>query len=100
MNKFLLVIVALAANAAAFTTSPRTALSTHASTHAPITTPFTTAASAASTSTALALKIKVDPDAKGNNNVTGNAKMAAYGGSVIIAVLLPVFFLIWSAVSH
>ena len=96
MNKFLLVIVALAANAAAFTTSPRTALSTRAH----ITTPFTTAASAASTSTALALKIKVDPDAKGNNNVAGNAKMAAYGGSVIIAVLLPVFFLIWSAVSH
>ena len=50
--------------------------------------------------TALALKVKVDPDAKGNNNAAGNAKMAAYGGSVLVAVALPFVFLIWSAVNH
>mmetsp|Transcript_28254 Transcript_28254/g.51082 ORF Transcript_28254/g.51082 Transcript_28254/m.51082 type:complete len:102 (+) Transcript_28254:137-442(+) len=50
-------------------------------------------------STALNLKIKVDPNAKETKNVKGNQKMAAYGGSVVIAVLLPVAFLVWSAVS-
>jgi hypothetical protein len=48
---------------------------------------------------ALHLKVKVDPDAKKTKNTAGNAKMAAYGGSVIIAVLLPIAFLVWSAVS-
>jgi hypothetical protein len=48
---------------------------------------------------ALQLKVKVDPDAKKTKNTAGNAKMAAYGGSVIIAVLLPIAFLVWSAVS-
>jgi hypothetical protein len=53
-----------------------------------------------SSSTALGLKVKVDPDAKGNNNAAGNAKMAAYGGSVLIAIALPFVFLIWSAVNN
>mmetsp|Transcript_13752 Transcript_13752/g.20151 ORF Transcript_13752/g.20151 Transcript_13752/m.20151 type:complete len:99 (-) Transcript_13752:254-550(-) len=52
-----------------------------------------------STTTQLHLKIKVDPDevAKGAN-AKGNAKMAAYGGSVLIALALPFVFLVWSAV--
>ena len=51
-------------------------------------------------STALNLKVKIDPNAKKETkNVKGNQKMAAYGGSVAIAVLLPVAFLVWSAVS-
>ncbi|KAL3771622.1 hypothetical protein ACHAWO_009782 [Cyclotella atomus] len=53
-----------------------------------------------SSSTALGLKVKVDPDAKGNNNAAGNAKMAAYGGSILIAIALPFVFLIWSAVKN
>jgi hypothetical protein len=44
--------------------------------------------------------VKVDPDAKGNNNAAGNAKMAAYGGSILIAIALPFVFLIWSAVKN
>jgi hypothetical protein len=51
------------------------------------------------TSTSLQLKIKVDPDAKGNKNVDGNVRMAAYGGSVLVALALPFVFLIWSAVN-
>jgi hypothetical protein len=51
------------------------------------------------TSTSLQLKIKVDPDAKGNKNVDGNVRMAAYGGSVLVALALPFIFLIWSAVN-
>jgi hypothetical protein len=46
---------------------------------------------------ALNLKVKVDPDAAKKKNALGNAKMAAYGGSVAIAILLPVIFLVWSA---
>mmetsp|Transcript_1549 Transcript_1549/g.2284 ORF Transcript_1549/g.2284 Transcript_1549/m.2284 type:complete len:96 (+) Transcript_1549:33-320(+) len=53
----------------------------------------------AQSSSSLNLKVKVDPDAK-NNNAKGNAKAAAYGGSIAIAALLPIAFLIWSAVSH
>ena len=58
-------------------------------------------ASSSGTTTALRLKVKIDPEAKnkGNKNVAGNAKMAAYGGSVVIALLLPIAFLVWSAVS-
>mmetsp|Transcript_15747 Transcript_15747/g.23876 ORF Transcript_15747/g.23876 Transcript_15747/m.23876 type:complete len:100 (-) Transcript_15747:279-578(-) len=52
----------------------------------------------AETSTALNLKVKVDPNAK-TTNTKGNAKMAAYGGSIVFAALLPIAFLVWSAVS-
>ncbi len=50
------------------------------------------------TSTSLNLKVKVDPNAKTKNSA-GNAKAAAYGGSIAIAALLPVAFLVWSALS-
>ncbi|OEU07128.1 hypothetical protein FRACYDRAFT_251907 [Fragilariopsis cylindrus CCMP1102] len=49
-----------------------------------------------STSTSLNLKIKVDPNAKTDNS-KGNAKGAAYVGSIAIAAALPIIFLIWSA---
>ena len=52
----------------------------------------------ASTSTSLNLKIKVDPNAKTDNS-KGNAKGAAYVGSIAIAAALPIIFLIWSATS-
>ena len=55
------------------------------------TSPFT-----AETSTSLNLKVKVDPEAKKRVNA-GAAKGAAYGGSIAIAVLLPVVFLVWAA---
>lgn len=55
------------------------------------------------TTSSTTLRLKVDPEAlkknAKNKNVSGTSKMAAYGGSVVIALLLPVAFLVWSAVS-
>ncbi|KAL7481318.1 hypothetical protein ACHAW6_007000 [Cyclotella cf. meneghiniana] len=100
MNKFVasLVLIIMAPNhAAAFTT---TSMASVRKQHAFKTVPPFSSAKGLTSSTALQLKVKVDPEAKGNKNVTGNAKMAAYGGSIVVAVLLPVAFLIWAAVSH
>ena len=101
MNKFLgaILLLAVAVNTEAFTAhrSQSLATRTHRSS-----TPIITGPSfeIPSTVTSTALNLKVDPNSiKGNKNEKGNAKMAAYGGSVAIAVLLPVAFLIWSAVS-
>ena len=98
MNKFLsaILLVALLAvqGTTAFTTSSRSA--------ATITTrrvvPVIDMPSYTSTSTSLNLKIKVDPNAKTDNS-KGNAKGAAYVGSIAIAAALPIIFLIWSATS-
>lgn len=54
----------------------------------------------ATTSTSLNLKIKVDPEKTKKGINPGLAKGAAYGGSIVVAVLLPVIFLAWSALSH
>ena len=56
--------------------------------------PFT-----AETSTSLNLKVKVDTVKVGKSNKMnpGAAKGAASGGSIAIAVLLPVAFLVWAA---
>ena len=96
MNKFLsaILLVALAVQGTtAFTTSSRSSA---------ITTrrvlPVTEMPSYTSTSTSLNLKIKVDPNAKTDNS-KGNAKGAAYVGSIAIAAALPIIFLIWSATS-
>ena len=53
----------------------------------------------ASTTTTTQLQLKIDPnEIKGNsNNAKGMAKGAAYGGSIAVAVLLPVAFLAWAA---
>ena len=99
MNKFLaILLLAVAVNTEAFTAhrSQPLVTRTHRSS-----TPIITGPSfeIPSTVTSTALNLKVDPNSiKGNKNEKGNAKMAAYGGSVAIAVLLPVAFLIWSAV--
>eukprot|EP00578_Thalassiosira_sp_NH16_P028480 CAMPEP_0181105398 /NCGR_PEP_ID=MMETSP1071-20121207/15969_1 /TAXON_ID=35127 /ORGANISM="Thalassiosira sp., Strain NH16" /LENGTH=101 /DNA_ID=CAMNT_0023188719 /DNA_START=173 /DNA_END=478 /DNA_ORIENTATION=+ len=100
MNKFiatLVIVAAVAVNtASAFTAQPAplaTRSQQKAATIGPsfdIMTP--------SSSTALNLKVKVDPNAKTKND-KGNAKMAAYGGSIVFAALLPIAFLVWSAVS-
>ncbi len=60
------------------------------------------APASASSTTALGLKIKVDPDKAGKNKGInpGLAKGAAYGGSIVIAVLLPIIFLAWAALKH
>jgi len=50
----------------------------------------------ATSSTSLNLKVKVDPDAKKRVN-PGLSKGAAYGGSIAIAVALPLVFLVWAA---
>ncbi|KAL3790222.1 hypothetical protein HJC23_005594 [Cyclotella cryptica] len=100
MNTFiasLVLIIMVANHATAFTTTPMTSVRKQ---YASKTMPPITSANGLASTTALQLKVKVDPEAKGNKNVAGNAKMAAYGGSIVVAVLLPVAFLIWAAVSH
>ncbi|KAK1738955.1 hypothetical protein QTG54_010271 [Skeletonema marinoi] len=97
MNKLIaavLLVVAIMESATAFSTGA-SSLTTRATSAAPLgpSLEFQT-----TSSTALNLKVKVDPNAKTNNS-KGNAKMAAYGGSVAFAVLLPIAFLVWSAVS-
>ena len=98
MNKifsFLLVAVAVLQGATAFTTGSKTRAEILTRQQPPVADmPF----HAPTTSTSLNLKVKVDPNAK-TNNAAGNAKAAAYGGSIAIAALLPIAFLIWSALS-
>jgi hypothetical protein len=49
-------------------------------------------------STSLHLKIKVDPEAEKSNRVNPAVfKNAAYGGSIALAVILPLAFIIWAA---
>ena len=76
MNKLIAAVVLIAAimeGATAFSTGA-SSLTTRAASSAPLgpSLEFQT-----TSSTALNLKVKVDPNAKGNKNVTGNAKMAA-----------------------
>jgi hypothetical protein len=63
---------------------------------------FTTQTQTATSSTALSLKLDVKELEKNasNKNTSANVKGAAYGGSIVIAILLPVAFLVWSATSH
>lgn len=99
MNKFIatLLVIAVAVNSAAAFTSQSPSLTTR--TQQTTSSSFGPAVEFPSTSTAL--NLKVDPNSiKGNKNDKGNAKMAAYGGSVAVAVALPVLFLIWSQLSH
>ena len=99
MNKFLsaILLVALVAvqGTTAFTTGPstnsRSAITTQRRVPVTDNMPSYTASS-----TSLNLKIKVDPNAKTDNS-KGNAKGAAYVGSIAIAAALPIIFLIWSA---
>jgi hypothetical protein len=52
----------------------------------------------AETSTSLNLKIKIDPEDSKTRVNPGAYKGAAYVGSIAVAVLLPVVFLIWSSI--
>jgi hypothetical protein len=52
----------------------------------------------AETSTSLNLKIKIDPEESKNRVNPGAYKGAAYAGSIAIAVLLPVVFLVWASI--
>ena len=48
-----------------------------------------------------AMQLKLDPnelEKNASNNNAGNLKGAAYGGSIAVAALLPVAFLVWAAV--
>jgi hypothetical protein len=101
MNKLiaiLLLIATISANTANAFTSHGTSSITRRTNAAPLGSAFEVPTLGSPSSTALNLKVKVDPEAKGGKNVKGNAKMAAYGGSVVFALLLPVAFLVWSAV--
>ena len=94
MNKFFaLLLVAMVASSTAFTTGTNTRAKILSTTNVADMPSYT-----AQTSTSLNLKVKVDPNAK-TNNAAGNAKAAAYGGSIAIAALLPIAFLVWSAFS-
>jgi hypothetical protein len=52
----------------------------------------------AETSTSLNLKIKIDPEESKTRVNPGAYKGAAYAGSIAIAVLLPVVFLVWASI--
>ena len=100
---FLLVALVAVQGATAFTTGPNT--SSRAATTTQRTTPVvempsynSASTQTSSTSTSLNLKVKIDPNAKTDNS-KGNAKAAAYGGSIAIAALLPIAFLVWSFVT-
>ncbi|KAL9181867.1 hypothetical protein ACHAXT_012210 [Thalassiosira profunda] len=102
MHKFLatLLLVAVVANTGSAFTAPSapSVARRQEARRAPLGPSFDVPAAAASST---ALNLKVDPNSiKGNKNESGNAKMAAYGGSVAFAVALPVLFLIWSAVNN
>jgi hypothetical protein len=76
MNKFIaavLVVAAIMESATAFSTGTSSLASRRASS-APL---GPSLEFKPTSSTALNLKVKVDPNAKGNKNVAGNAKMAA-----------------------
>ena len=100
MNKFisalLIVAVVFSSTSSAFTTQS-SSLTTSRTQTSLITRPSPSFDITSSSSTALSLK--VDPNSiKGNKNNAGNSKMAAYGGSIVFAALLPIAFLIWSAI--
>ena len=102
----LLLVVCSLQQAAAFTSSSSSTVVVVRTTATPLAPqyrptrvhPAFTATAFSSTTTALQLKVKVDPDKAGNKNEKGNNAMAAYGGSIAIAALLPVAFIIWSLV--
>ena len=97
MSRFFALLVAalFAVNNVAAFTSLKTPTATLVTKSIPTfsSSPF----AAEDSSTALHLKVKVDPNAAAKGNALGKSKAAAYGGSVAIAVLLPVVFLVWAA---
>ena len=99
MNKvfaFLLLALVALQGTIAFTTGPST------NSRATIATtqrfPIVDMPSYSTSSTSLNLKVKIDPNKKTDNS-KGNVKAAAYGGSIAIAALLPIGFLLWSVLS-
>ncbi|KAL7538994.1 hypothetical protein ACHAXR_008937 [Thalassiosira sp. AJA248-18] len=98
MNKLIatLLVIAVVVNTATAFTSQSPPSLTRRQNASPLGPAFEVPS--ATSSTALNLKVKIDPNKKTDNS-KGNAKMAAYGGSVIFAALLPIAFLVWSAVS-
>mmetsp|Transcript_11393 Transcript_11393/g.26789 ORF Transcript_11393/g.26789 Transcript_11393/m.26789 type:complete len:110 (-) Transcript_11393:689-1018(-) len=106
MNKFvafLFIALAVVQGTVAFTTTTTSGPNTKATTLSQqLSTPVAEMPSyyhaQSSSTTALNLKVKVDPNAKTNNSA-GNAKAAAYGGSIAVAALLPIIFLVWSALN-
>lgn len=93
MNKFLssllLLAVVVIGTSSAFVVAPASTMAR----------PQQKTSMPSSSTTQLHLKVKVDPNKVATGNAKGQAKMAAYGGSVLIALALPFVFLIWSAVN-
>lgn len=98
-NTFLLLVAVILTNTASAFTSTSASYVARRTKYVPLGPAYDIPTRTSVSRTALNLKVKVDPDAKGGDNVKGKAKMAAYGGSVVFALLLPVAFLVWSAVS-
>ena len=94
MNKLIAFLVAaiVAVNCVTAFTNAKTPLSVIRYASVP-TSPFTV-----ETTTSLNLKIKVDPEEQKNRVNPGAYKGAAYAGSIAIAVLLPVIFLVWASI--
>jgi hypothetical protein len=78
----------------AFVVSDRSAAVAHKSATKNV---FDVKPSFATTSTQLHLKVDPNSIKNKNKNSMGVAKGAAYGGSIAVAVLLPVVFLAWAA---
>lgn len=94
MNRFLaLLLTALVAQTAAFSVAPHGSKVASA-TRTMKTTPFSYPA-VESSSTALHLRVKVDPEDMKQDRINPAVfKNAAYVGSVLIALALPLFFLL------
>ncbi|KAL7555866.1 hypothetical protein ACA910_009945 [Epithemia clementina (nom. ined.)] len=101
MNRFLTMLLVLAAvyGSNGFTVVPAVT-STAKITHGRTTSTAEANIPFATSSTALEMvKVKIDPNKKQDKINKGDLKMAAYGGSIAIGVLLPLIFVIWAAVS-
>ena len=91
----LLVVALVASNAAAFAPAARSVISAQATSQTVASTTPSSPFVASSSNTAMNMvRVKVDKNAKEEKLNPAVFKNAAYLGSIAIAVLLPVFFLL------
>lgn len=94
VTSFLVAVLLLASNSVVAFTSPSNVIARQGATLDVAGRPQ--AFGTTSTTAMNMVKVKVDPKAKSNRTNPAVYKNAAYGGSIAIAVLLPVAFLVWS----
>ena len=105
MNRFIaaLVLILVAVGGAnAFTVAPSfSSLATTVRSQGAKTEGSSTPFPPVSSSSSLQMvRVKVDPNKKEERFSKADMKMAAYGGSIAIAVALPLVFLVWSALAN